>query len=317
MKTGVFGNMEYIELQQGGYRMQAVPQLGGQVISLEKGGVEALNVPRSPEELVEKSTSYGLPILFPPNRIDGGKFTTPVRTYQLAINEPSRGNSLHGFLHTRPWQTVRAEEGSLQMEYTAGPETDFYRYYPHTFRAVLTYLLSEAGLHQEVRIENQGDEPMPIGLGFHSAFRVDAQSRIRLSVGKRILMSERMLPTGELRDLNQEEAPLRGQGLTPIAWSMDDHYTAEPIEKDGKPFHGAIIERNDGRILYEVDPFYRHWMIWNSNQAGNMICLEPQNWRVNAPNLVSGGLSRQEAGFNELLPGESLTVWAKLWIETK
>ncbi len=315
MSQKFIGNMEIIELEYGGYRMQVVPQLGGQVISLEKNGVEAFNVPNDPELFVEKSTSYGLPILFPPNRIDGGKFETETREYQFAINEPARGNSLHGFLHKRPWKLVKAEEGTLQVEYTAGPETDFYQYYPHTFRALQTNQLSEEGLYQEICIENIGNEPMPIGLGFHSAFKVDEQSMVRISVGKRILMSERMLPTGEVRELNEEEARFRAEGLMPVAWSMDDHYTAEPIEENGKPFHGAIVERKDGRIFYEVDPFYQHWMIWNSNQAGNLICLEPQNWRVNAPNLVSSGMSEKEAGFCQLQPGETLKVYTKVWIE--
>ena len=316
MNQKLFGAMKLIELAYGGYRMQAVPELGGQVISLEKNGVEAFNVPTDPELFVAKSTSYGLPILFPPNRIDGGRFVTPTREYQFAINEPARGNSLHGFLHKRPWKLVKAEKGTLQMEYAADAETDFYQYYPHIFRAALNYQLSEAGLYQEVCIENQGDEPMPIGLGFHSAFKVDEQSLIRVSVGRRILMGERMLPTGELRELNEEEARLRAEGLTPVAWSMDDHYTAEPMEVDGKPFHGAIVERADGRIFYEVDPFYQHWMIWNSNQVGNLICLEPQNWRVNAPNLVSEGMSGQEAGFCQLQPGKALKVYTRLWIES-
>ena len=315
MSQKYIGNMQIIEMQCGGYRMQVVPELGGQLISLEKDGVEALNVPGDPQLFVEKSTSYGLPILFPPNRIDGGKFATETREYQFEVNEPARGNSLHGFLHKRPWQLVKAEEGVVQVAYEAGPETDFYQYYPHTFRAVQTNQLSDEGLYQEVCIENRGAEPMPIGLGFHSAFKVDEQSLVRISVGKRIEMSERMLPTGEVRELNEEEARLRANGLTPVAWSMDDHYTAKPIDVDGKTFHGAVVERKDGRIFYEVDPFYQHWMIWNSNQAGNLICLEPQNWRVNAPNLVNQGMSNEEAGFYLLQPGESLTTYTKLWIE--
>ena len=315
MSQKMIGSMEIIEITNGAYRMQVVPALGGQVISLEKNGVEALNVPSDPELFVEKSTSYGLPILFPPNRIDGGKFATSVREYQFAVNEPARGNSLHGFLHKRPWVLTKVQDDLVQVEFEAGTDSDFYQYYPHTFRIVQKNSLGQEGLYQEIGMTNTGEEPMPIGLGFHSAFKVDEESLVRLSVGKRVLMSERMLPTGEVRELNEDEARLRAKGLTPVAWSMDDHYTAEPIEKDAVPFHGAIVERKDGRIFYEVDPFYQHWMIWNSNQAGNLICLEPQNWRVNAPNLVSDGMSEEEAGFCLLQPGECLTTYTKLWIE--
>ena len=315
MNQKYIGTMKIVEITNGSYTLQVVPELGGQVISLKKNDVEALNVPCDPELFVEKSTSYGLPILFPPNRIDGGQFATATRAYQFAINEPARGNSLHGFLHKRAWKLTQADNNTVQVEFEADAATDFYTYYPHTFRAVQTNRLSEEGLYQEIQITNTSEEPMPIGLGFHTAFKVDADSLVRLSVGKRIEMSERMLPTGAVRELNEAEAPLHEKGLVPTAWSMDDHYTVEYIEKDGKPFHGAIVERGDGRICYEVDPFYQHWMIWNSNQAGDMICLEPQNWRVNAPNLVSNGMSEQEAGFCQLQPGESLTVYTKLWIE--
>lgn len=317
MKTGYLGSLAYIELEQGGYRMRAVPALGGQVIALEKEGLEALSAPASQEALEEKSTSYGLPILFPPNRIDQGHFQTAARSYQFTINEPARNNSLHGFLHKRPWTLTEATEDRLQMEFTANEESDFYAEFPHAFRAVLTYQLGKDGLWQTVTIENQSDEPMPVGLGFHSAFRVDAETKVRISVGERILMSERMLPTGQVRPLNEEEARFRAEGLTPVAWSMDDHYTAKPIEEGGRPFHGAVIKRAKGCVYYEVDPFYQHWMIWNAGQKGDLICLEPQNWRVNAPNLVSEGMSSEEAGFCLLAPGETVQASARLWIENQ
>ena len=315
MEKKKLGSFECLEFQYGGYTMRAIPEMGGQVVALEKEGLAALRAPQSQEELQTASTSYGFPILFPPNRIDGGHFTTEVRSYQFAVNEAARGNSLHGFLHKRPWQVNEVEENRLQMVFEADETTDFYEMYPHAFRAVQTYELSENGLEQIVCIQNRSQESMPIGLGFHSAFTVDDQTKVRISVGRRILMSERMLPTGEVRELNEQEQKLRANGLDPNAWSMDDHYTAEPIEKNGTMFHGAIVERAEGRVVYEVDPFYQHWMIWNAGQRGDIICLEPQNWRVNAPNLVSGGMSAEEAGMTMLAPGESLTVRARLWIE--
>ena len=55
MSQKMIGSMEIIEITNGAYRMQVVPALGGQVISLEKNGVEALNVPYDPELFVEKS----------------------------------------------------------------------------------------------------------------------------------------------------------------------------------------------------------------------------------------------------------------------
>jgi len=304
---------EAIKLCAAGYTVMAVPELGAQVISLEKNGVPLLHAPENRQALEKASTSYGLPILFPPNRIDGGHFQAGGREYDFPVNEAARGNSLHGFLHTRPWQVGEITENTMTMQYEATEQSDFYAYYPHAFKAVLQYTLDEDGLHQLVTIENRSDRPMPVGLGFHSAFAVDAESRVRISAGKRILMSERMLPTGEVRALSEQEQRLRAEGLAATAWAMDDHYTAEPLAPSG--FHGAVVERRKGRVFYEVDPFYQHWMIWNANQEGSFICLEPQNWRVNAPNLVAQGLSAQEAGFCMLESGKSLQVKARIWME--
>lgn len=312
MMNQYLGSYQIVSLKAGPYTAQVIPELGGQLIALEKGEVALLHAPESEEQLKQASTSYGLPILFPPNRIDGGHFKTKEREYQFPVNEPARNNSLHGFLHKRPWQVKEATDHAVTLCYEATPETDFYAAYPHTFQAVLQYELSSQGLKQTVTIRNTGLEAIPLGLGFHSAFAVDPQSRIHISVKERILMSERMLPTGQVRPLNEQEQRFRAQGLEPDAWSMDDHYTAEPLQEEGRPFHGAIIDRANGRVYYEVDPFYRHWMIWNANREGSFICLEPQNWRVNAPNLAAQGAGEEETGFCMLPAGESLTAWAKI-----
>lgn len=317
MEIKSLGSYECLQLSRGGYTLRIIPELGGQVIALEKEGRAALREPASQEDLQQASTSYGLPILFPPNRIDGGRFQAAGRCYQFQINEPARGNSLHGFLHKRPWQVIQASDALTELQLETDEQTDFYLQFPHRLRAVQSCALSEKGLEHTVTIQNLGDEPMPVGLGFHSAFAADSDCRVRISVGQRVLMTDRMLPSGQVRPLNEQELRFRAEGLPPTAWAMDDHYTAEPIEAGGKRFHGAMVDHGSWRVLYEVDPFYQHWMIWNAGQRGDVICLEPQNWRVNAPNLVSAGMSEAEAGMKILQSGETMTVRTRLWIETE
>lgn len=304
-----------LTLTAGPYTAKILPSLGGQVLSLCKNGVPILHEPENEAILQQKSTWYGLPILFPPNRIDGGKFETRERAYSFPVNEPNRGNSLHGFLHSRPWQVKEQTENSITLTYCLTPEGDFYEYYPHPFYMEQRYELSEEGLKQELVLRNTGEETMPVGLGQHSAFYAPKPDRIYASVGKRILMSERMLPTGKVRELNEDEKRFREGGMQVDAWAMDDHYTVEPLLRDGKPFHGAIIEREAGTVYYEVDSFYQHWMIWNAEGKNDFICIEPQNWRVNAPNLVSSGMSKEEAGFTELAPEQELHIFTKLSME--
>ena len=56
-------------------------------------------------------------------------------------------------------------------------------------------------------------------------------------------------------------------------------------------------------------------MIWNKGCCGDMICIEPQDWRINAPNLVE--TLGAEAGFDVLEPGESVQAVSHLSIALK
>ena len=308
-----FGDKDIYTLKAGGYTAWAVPALGGQMMGLSKDGIQALHEPVSPEDTVKGSTSYGFPILFPPNRIDGGHFTLRGREFQFPLNEPARNNSLHGFLHKRPWKVEEAADNLLRMSFTGDENTDFFSIFPVKFKVEQLYELDETGLSQTITVTNTGSDPLPLGLGFHSAFVVDPDSRVLLSVGKRIEVTDRMLPSGVVRELSEEEAPLRKEGLDPMAWEMDDHYTVKALEIDGKPFHGALISRDGATVRYQVDDFYRHWMIWNCKKKGGFICLEPQNWRIDAPNLVN--TIGEDSGFDVLEPGQTISVKAHLSIE--
>ncbi len=312
MKTEAFGEGTMIMLSAGGYTLKIVPEIGGQVIGLEKDGISALHEPSSFEELKVSPTSYGLPVLFPPNRIDGGTFTAGGRTYHFPINEPARGNSLHGFLHKRAWKveevTEDEEKAKAVLVFSGDKTTDFYNVFPVTFEVRQTLELTKDGLTQWMAVTNTDEIPLPVGLGFHSAFNVGKGSTIKVSVGERVLMSERMLPEGT-RPLSEEEEKLRLAGLDPMAWNMDDHYTAQPIGD----FHGAVITNPDAVLTYEVDPFYQHWMIWNNKQNGRFVCIEPQNWRVNAPNLVEK--LKEESGMTLLDPMKTVEAFSSLKIE--
>ena len=67
---------EILCYEKGGYRMTLAPWQGGQLIRLQKGELDLLHAPDNEDALALKPTHYGLPVLFPPNRIDAGHFET-------------------------------------------------------------------------------------------------------------------------------------------------------------------------------------------------------------------------------------------------
>ena len=145
-----FDGRKVITLEAGGYTAWAIPEVGGQLIGLSKGGIKALAEPKSWDEFVNHSTSFGLPLLFPPNRIDGGRFEVDGKVFQFPLNEPKRFNSLHGFLHKRPWEVVESRSDYLKMRFVGDEDTDFFANYPVYFEVIQEYKLENASLASSI-----------------------------------------------------------------------------------------------------------------------------------------------------------------------
>ena len=315
-----------IRLCAGGYEAIMLPKIGANVISL-KYLEEGLHILRTPEDLASfkaRPQSYGIPVLFPPNRIEDGTFIVGESTYHFPINS-NHNNHIHGFLHTRPWVVTRLDvlnEDAVEAEvvFTADKNTDFFPYFPHEFQFTLVYHLSSEGLMQKASITNQSKQPMPFGLGYHTALRVPFHPnsspddyRLLISIGTRWELNERMLPTGVQLPLSDEEMDFRGNGKRPFGPALDNHYTALPLIIRGTSFHGAKLEDQSKnlRLIYEVGENYKHWMIWNGSGNDGFICPEPQTWTVNAPNL---SLPHEITGLKILAPGETWKETCRLYI---
>mgnify|MGYP001058941583 CR=1 FL=1 len=285
----------------GGYEALLIPGIGANLIELkyDMKGLSLLRTPDDGEIFKVKPQVYGIPVLFPPNRIEDGTFKAAGNVYNFPINEAARNNHIHGFLHTRPWQVTKTEligdAAGIELVFSADSSTDFYRYFPHEFECRLLYRLSTGGLEQRISVQNKSGKAMPLGVGFHTAFRVpfhpggkEENYRLKVSIGQKWELDDRMLPTGKILPLDNGEEAYRSQGVVPVGHVIDRQlYTAKKIKIDDKEFHGAVIEdATEGiRLVYEVDGEYKHWMLWNETGDKGFVCPEPQTWTVNAPNL--------------------------------
>lgn len=293
--------IEGISFIAGGYEALVIPKIGSNLIMLKdlQRNLDLLRTPIHAEELKNNPVVYGIPILFPPNRINGGKFRINDRIYEFPINFPNINCHMHGFLYYQKWETVRTEvinkkSVEIEMKFFADKNTDFYQYFPHVFEVTLEYKLSKHGLEQKLTFLNLDSSPMPLGVGFHTALKIpfyeegDAKNyKIKFSAGERWDTNEVNLPTGERRCLIGYEEEFKTKGVCPSEHDLRYHYRAEPIEIDGKKFHGAILEDEENRLslVYEVGPKYKHWVIWNMGGCDEFLCPEPQSWMIDAPNI--------------------------------
>lgn len=327
LRTTDYHGLQAVEFSKGDYTALLIPGMGANLVRLANTrlGVEILRTPAADEIETFRSRPqvFGLPILFPPNRIADGRYTFEGRTYQYPITIEKEHNYHHGVLKSEPFIVSKAretaEEVMIECRYYANAGNDaVYRNFPHEFRCKITYWLTAEGLEQEVMFSNRSKTRMPLGVGFHTPMMIPfaggaAEDYVmRAAVGEQVELSDRNLPTGRKLPLSDQFAKLRSEGLQVTGCEpIEAGFTLREIEVDGKPYRGALVEnrRTGVRTFYEADEQTTYWTIWNNGGQVPYCCPEPQSWTTNAPNAADPAAE----GFRSIYPGESWRMTFRLY----
>lgn len=196
---------------------------------------------------------YGMPILFPVNRISNGEFNFEGRKYTFPINEPTTNCHLHGFLHTAEFELVQKSENFVKCRYDSD---ELYEFFPHIFRVEIKYSLFESGLLQETCISNLSDTNVPVFLGFHTTFNVPF---VKNGSAENICVFAEVedeierdmssyLPTGRILPEDDISHQLKCGKFKPFGNQISRHYKAG---KDGRI---ELLDKENGlKIIYEND----------------------------------------------------------------
>lgn len=324
-----FHGLQAVEFSKGDYTALLVPSVGANLVRLANTrlGAEILRTPAADEveTFLGRPQVFGLPVLFPPNRIEDGRYTFDGRTYQYPITIEKEHNYHHGILKSQPFAVSKAVEtdGEVLIEcryYSNAANDAIFRDFPHEFKCKITYRLSAGGLEQEVMLANRSRTPMPVGVGFHTPLRIpfaggsDADYVMRVAVGEQVELNDRNLPTGKTLPLSGQFAKLRDGGLRVTGCeAIEAGFTLHEIDVDGKPFRGALVEnlQTGVRTFYEVDGQTTYWTIWNNGGQVPYCCPEPQSWTTNAPNAADPAA----AGFQAVAPGDKWRMKFRLYVK--
>ncbi|PYI56417.1 aldose 1-epimerase [Paenibacillus flagellatus] len=313
---GTFHGEKAIWLRYGAYEAALLPDVGGNLVAFRdtEKGYRYLREPEADEmdAFKRRPMVHGIPVLFPPNRYEDGRFPWNGRTYQLPVNEAKTGNHLHGFFYDMPWQVddYGADDvcSYVVVAQRVTESHPAYASFPHRFTIKIRYSLGPDGLKQETGVRNDGDEPMPCTLGFHTTVNAPfapgsspSDCRFKMTIGRRIELNDRMLPTGRYAPLSEHETLMQGDGTSPFFEPLDNHYTAVP--QGGRNVMELTDTRANAKLVYEAGNAFKFWMIYNGGAQGGFFCPEPQTNMVNAP---AAPFSAEEAGIVTLAPGE---VW--------
>lgn len=327
LRSIAWHGMRAVEFSKGDYAALLVPDMGANLVRLAdtRRGIEILRAPAGDEveEFRRRPHVFGLPILFPPNRIADGQYTFDGRTYRFPITDAKGGHYHHGILKSQPFAVSKAcetaDEVLVECRYYSNAGNDaIFRDFPHEFKCKITYRLTAEGLEQEVVFFNRSETRMPLGVGFHTPLTIpfaggtDADYVMRLAVGEEVELDGRNLPTGRRLPLSAQFSKLRSEGLQVTGCGpIEAGFTLREIDVDGKPFRGALVEhlRTGVRTCYEVDEQTTYWTLWNNGGQVPYCCPEPQTWTTNAPNAADPAAE----GFRAIDPGESWRTTFRLY----
>lgn len=263
----------------------------------------------------QKSTHYGIPLLFPyPNRIEGGRFSWDGTEYQMSPDKvlfDDAGNAIHGLCLDRPWrvaeQSADAVTGVFRLSVDAPDRANFW---PTDTEIQVSYRVLGSCLRSDIRIVNPTDRPLPWGFGTHSYFNVPLSPETKRSQCSLMVPARRVwdladgLPTGTKQDCPPGVRLHEGCSFQDL--QIDDIYT-DVMEDRGvivcritDPAAGVAVEQRCSPDFRELVVFTPPW--------SSSVCMEPYTCVTNAINLQQRGI---DAGLRVLAPG---AVWDG-WIE--
>ncbi|MBR5295598.1 MAG: aldose 1-epimerase [Clostridia bacterium] len=298
-----------IEIKNKKYSAKINLSRGANCISLRESESGATLLREPDYEKLDNPYLYGMPILYPANRIEGGRFTFEGREYLFPINEEKTHCHLHGEIHTRPFALVEKKEDFIRCRYEEKEREGF----PHAFRIEMTYRLGEEGLSQKTEIFNLSEMNMPSFLAFHTTFKIPflkegekEEITVLSDLGDFIERNmENYLPTGRLLP-EDEITKAFHRGTYPL--------TSPPISRHYKAAGKGRIEildkKNKKKIVYENSENFPFRLIYSEGR--DFICLEPM---TNMANCQRGPFDRAFAGFDFIPPKSCKTYLSNIRLE--
>lgn len=230
----------------------------------------------------EKSTPYlyGMPILFPANRIETGAFKFEGREYKFPVTEERTNCFIHGDLCQKKFNVLLQTENTLECSYIADKANRYFGFV-NEFEIRLYYTLCDEGLLLNTKIINLSPFSMPVLLGFHTTFNVPfiEESKkedvlIFADVDFEIERDINYLPTGKTS--KDKFVQMLNEGCFETSKNPISKHC---FTKSG----GKMVMYDKGSnvsLVYENDEKFKYRLLYNGD-GKEFICLEPQTNFVN------------------------------------
>ncbi len=269
-----------------------VPAAGMVGCSLTHRGAELLGQRGGLARYVASRSTMGIPLLHPwANRLGARRFEVAGLQVDIDAAEPPAGTDpnglpIHGLLSAAPAWAVSDREptddgGTLTALCDFAAQEGLLRAFPFPHEIEIGVDLAGSVLTIATTVKATGEVRVPISFGFHPYFRVPGADRtaweVEIPVRERLLLDDRMLPTGDREAVEVESGPLGTR-------TFDDAYTA-PL-----PGERFAVAGGGTRIEVAFDSGYPYAQVY-APADDDVIALEPMTAPTNS--LVTGGSQLQ------------------------
>src|SRR5215510_8051477 len=291
--------MSLITISSGDTHLTLAPSLGGTIArywQAVRGGVFEWFRPALLSSLgsINAEAMSLFPLVPYSGLIRQGSFVFDSRRIVLPLNWLPAQHTIHGHGWQAPWHLVETDGSQARVEYYHAADA-----WPWKYRAQQAYRLDGNRLRIEMTVTNEGDSPMPAGLGPHPYFVRTPRAKITAQVEKVWLADSENLPSElvapePLYDLRT--------GLVPSQQAIDHVFTGW----DRK----AVIEWPEwqARLIMTAEAPLDFLVVYTPPDQ-DYFCVEPVTHSADSFNALAAG--RTDTGTKVLAPGETLKVAAE------
>jgi galactose mutarotase-like enzyme len=230
----------------------------------------------------------GIPLLHPwANRLGARRLEVAGRQVDVDAADPPAGEDpnglpIHGLMSAAPgWRVSRRDPtgdgGAVAADFDFAADPRLMRAFPFPHELTIEATLAGTVLTIATTVRASGDVPVPISFGYHPYFQLPGVGRddweIEIPVRERLLLDERMLPTGEQEAVEVSSGSLGSR-------TFDDAYVAPA---GSAPF---AVSGGGRRIAVAFDSGFAYAQVY-APADDDVIALEPMTAPTNA--LVAGG----------------------------
>jgi aldose 1-epimerase len=213
-----------------------------------------------------------------PNRLQDGRFEWAGEQHQTPLSEPDTHNAIHGLVRWSAWRVAETATERVRLDHRLYAQPGW----PWVLDFTVEYVLSARGLAVRTVVENPGDAPCPLGIGWHPYINGPVDDMVLTLPAKAAYVSdERGLPirTFDVEGTKMDFRAGRGVGNS----RLDTAFTGLQADGDGRAV--VDVHLRDRSVKLWMDEHYTHVMIYRPDD-GQGLAVEPMTC---APNMLKTG----------------------------